>query len=66
MANDYSETINKFTLPDSYPLPHIDNTVNQIAHYHVFSTIDLKSAYHQVPIRDKDKPYTAFEASGGL
>ena len=66
LAIDYSETINKFTLLDSYPLPRIDETVNKIAQYRVFSTIDLRSAYHQVAIKDQDKPYTAFEACGKL
>ena len=32
----------------------------------VFSTFDLKSAYHQIPIRESDKIYTAFEACGKL
>ena len=63
---DYSETINRFTLLDAYPLPRIDDMINQIAQYRVFSTIDMKSAYHQIPISDSDKPYTAFEAAGGL
>ena len=66
LAIDYSETINRFTLLDSYPLPRIDDTVNKIAQYRVFSTIDLRSAYHQVAIKDTDKPYTAFEADGKL
>lgn len=66
LAIDYSETINKYTLLDAYPLPRIDDTVNQIAQYKVYSTIDLKSAYHQVPIREEDMPYTAFQADGGL
>ena len=66
LAIDYSETINKFTLLGGYPLPRIDDTVNKIAQYRVFSTIDLKCAYHQVPIRCEDKSYTAFEAMGGL
>ena len=60
LAIDYSQTINRFTLLDGYPLPCIDDTVNKIAQYRVFSTIDLRSAYHQVPIRKEDKPYTAF------
>ena len=42
---DYSETINRFTQLDAYPMPSIDDAVNQIAQYTVFSTIDLKSAY---------------------
>ena len=66
LAIDYSETINKYTLLDSYPLPRIDETVNKIAQYRIFSTIDLKSAYHQVPIKPQDKIYTAFQAGSGL
>ena len=66
MAIDYSQTITKFTLLDAFPLPRIDELVNQIAQYRVFSTIDLRSAYHQVPLKDDDKPYTAFEARGCL
>ena len=63
---DYSLTINKFTNLDAYPLPKIDEMTNQIAQYRVFSTIDLKSAYHQVPLREEDKKFTAFEANGCL
>ena len=63
---DYSETINRFTQLDAYPMPRIDDTVNQIAKYTVFSTVDLKSAYHQVPIKQEEKRYTAFEANGRL
>ena len=63
---DYSETINRFTLLDAYPLPRIDDMINNIANYRVFSTIDLRSAYHQILISESDRPYTAFEADGGL
>ena len=63
---DYSETINRFTQLDAYPMPRIDDTVNQIAQYTVFSTIDLKSAYHQIPIKQEEKKFTAFEANGRL
>ena len=63
---DYSQTINKFTQLDAYPLPNINTLINEIAQHNVFSTIDMKSAYHQVPINEGDKPYTAFEADHGL
>ncbi|XP_071814632.1 uncharacterized protein [Apostichopus japonicus] len=63
---DYSETINRYTLPDSYPLPRIDDIVNSIARYKVFSTFDLRSAYHQIPLQPEDRLYTAFEADRGL
>ena len=63
---DYSETVNKFTSLDAYPLPRLDDTINRIAQYQIFSTVDLKSAYHQISNKDSDKPYTAFEANGSL
>ena len=63
---DYSETINRFTLLDAYPLPKINDMINNIAQYRFFSTIDLKAAYHQIPLKEADKPFTAFEADGGL
>ncbi|XP_065679006.1 uncharacterized protein LOC136093720 [Hydra vulgaris] len=40
--------------------------INELAKYKVFSTFDLKSAYHQIPIKNSDKKYTAFEANGKL
>jgi len=66
MVIDYSQMINRFTLLDAFPLPRINDLVNNIAQYRVYSTIDLRSAYHQVPLREEERPYTAFEASNGL
>ena len=44
----------------------IDKMTNKIVQYRVFSTIDLKSADHQVPLHEEDKKFTAFEANGCL
>ena len=66
LAIDYSQTINRFTLLDAFPLPRINDLVNDIAQYRVFSTIDLWSAYHQVPLKEEDKQYTAFESRNNL
>lgn len=66
MVIDYSLTVNKFTELDAYPLPRIDDIINKVSQYQVFSTIDLKSAYHQIPIVKQDRKYTAFEACGNL
>ena len=63
---DYSQTINRYTLLDAFPLPRINDQINAIAQYRVFNTIDLRSAYHQVPLKIQDRPYTAFEANGFL
>ena len=40
--------------------------IGKIAKYHMFSTLNLRSAYHQITIRHRDKLYTAFEANGRL
>ena len=67
MVIDYSQTVNRFTQLGAYPLPRIDDMVQKIAQYSIYSTLDLKSAYHQVPLlREEDKPYTAFESYGRL
>ncbi|GFV79415.1 retrovirus-related Pol polyprotein from transposon opus [Trichonephila clavipes] len=66
MVVDYSQTINKYTLLDAYPLPKIEEVILKISKNKVFSKIDLQSAYHQIPIQDSERHYTAFEACGKL
>ena len=66
MVVDYKQTINRFTELDAYPLPDAEVMVRDISQYSWFSTFDLKSAYHQVPISEDEQKYTAFEADGGL
>ena len=38
--------------------------IHQLAKYRQFSKFDLRNAYHQIPICESDKQYTAFEAVG--
>ena len=66
MVIDYSQTNNRFTELNAYPIPRIDEQINKIARGKVFSTLDLKSAYYQIPLSEKNKPFTAFEANGKL
>ncbi|GFS56547.1 retrovirus-related Pol polyprotein from transposon opus [Trichonephila clavipes] len=66
MVVDYSQTINKYTLLDAYPLPKIEEVILKISKNKVFSKTDLQSAYHQIPIQDSERHYSAFEACGKL
>ena len=66
MCIDYSQTINLFTELDAYPLPRIDDMVNKLSQFEVLSTFDLKSAYHQILLRESETKFTAFEALGYL
>ena len=66
MLIDRTDTIKKYTLLDVYPLPNIQSFINKSAQYSHFSTLDFKSAYHQVEIPIEDGPYTAFEVNKKL
>ena len=66
MAVDYSQTINRFTNLNAYPVPAIATTIEKLSKYSHFSSVDLQSAYHQIPIREEERQYTAFEANGRL
>lgn len=39
--------LNKVTIKNKYPLPMIDDLMDQLVEACVFSKIDLKSGYHQ-------------------
>jgi transposase InsO family protein len=62
---DYRK-LNLITIRDSYPLPRMDDTINQLAGAKYYSKFDLKNGYHQVPIDPRDKQKTAFITSFGL
>ena len=47
--------INSQIESDSYPLPLIKDLVNQLKHSRVFTSLDLISGYHQVPVHPDSK-----------
>ena len=63
---DYSQTINIYTQLDGYPLPRIDDMINQLSQYSVFSNFDLRSAYNRIELVSSERKYTGFEANGKL
>jgi hypothetical protein len=58
--------LNAVTIKNKYSLPRIDILFDQLARAQVFSKIDLRSSYHQIKIRAKDIPKTAFATRYGL
>nr|GFA33668.1 putative reverse transcriptase domain-containing protein [Tanacetum cinerariifolium] len=64
MCIDYQE-LNKLTVKNRYPLPRIDDLLDQLQRTSVYSKIDLRSGYHQVRVREEDIPKTAFRTRHG-
>ncbi|GKD06460.1 putative reverse transcriptase domain-containing protein [Tanacetum coccineum] len=64
MCIDYLE-LNKLTVKNHYPLSRIDNFFDQLQGLSAYSKIDLRSAYHQLHIKEKDIQITSFRTRYG-
>lgn len=62
---DYKR-INKHIIIDQHPLPTADEIFAKLSGAKFFSKLDLKSAYHQLMIREDSRDLTAFTCHLGL
>ena len=58
--------LNKKTIRNRYPLPLPEELYDRLGSSTVFSKIDLRSGYWQMPVRTEDVPKTAFKTRWGL
>ena len=57
--------VNEDTGQDAYPLPMIDDIIDHLSKAKFFSASELSSGFHQIPMAEESKKYTAFSTPEG-
>ncbi|KAK4329210.1 hypothetical protein Pmani_000438 [Petrolisthes manimaculis] len=65
LCTDY-RAVNKVTISDSFPLPHLDDLLDTIGTSQFVRKIDLLRGYYQVPLTPRAKKISACVTSEGL
>lgn len=62
---DY-RALNSRTVKDHFPLPRIEDQIDQLSGSKYFTSLDLTSGYYQIPIKPDCRHLTAFVTPDGL
>ena len=65
LCTDY-RALNKGTVKNRFPLPNIEDLIDNLQGAKLFSSIDLAAGYHQIPLREEDREKTACYGHDGL
>jgi len=57
--------LNQKTIDDKYPIPSISTILSNIGKAQYFTTLDLKSGFHQIELAERDREKTAFSVNNG-
>lgn len=57
--------LNEKTISDKFPIPQIEDILDHLGKCQYFTTLDMKSGFHQIAMSLKDKIKTAFSTESG-
>lgn len=57
--------LNEVTIPDRYPIPDTSVILANLGKSAFFTTLDLKSGFHQILMTEQDRQKTAFSVNNG-
>lgn len=58
--------LNRKLIPDKFPLPRIDEILDNLGRAKYFSILDLQSGFHQIPLENDSRACTAFSTDNGF
>ena len=54
------------TIKDAYPIPRINESLSKLGDAKFFTTLDLGSAFYQVPLRKQDREKNRLRVRAGV